>query len=134
MEDSSQVSVMIPKHLRYHLEAASHPEAEGWKSNRPGISMRTLFDDGQGYRVVLIRYAPGSSVAEHLHTADEHAYVLEGSVRDNRGEYGPGTYLLNPAGTRHSLRSAGGCLVLIHWLGPVQFLENGEAAPPAPEV
>jgi anti-sigma factor ChrR (cupin superfamily) len=48
--------------------------------------------------------------------------VLEGSQSDEAGEYGAGDVVLNPAGSVHSVWSAGGCVVLIHWTRPVEVL------------
>ena len=41
--------------------------------------------DFRGWEIGL--FSPGAKVSEHLHTGDEHTYVLEGSVRDAAGEY-----------------------------------------------
>lgn len=71
--------------------------------------------------VALLRYAPGSSIPEHVHTGLETIYVLEGAQSDERGTYEVGTMVLNPAGSRHSVWSDAGCVVLIQWEGPVRF-------------
>lgn len=97
--------------------------ATGWTSLRDGVSFRLLFQDtDSGYRVGLIRYEPGASVPLHRHVGDEHIYVLSGSQQDERGLYPAGSYIYNPEGSEHSLTSQTGCLVLAHWLKPVQFL------------
>jgi anti-sigma factor ChrR (cupin superfamily) len=72
--------------------------------------------------LALLRYAPGASVPRHRHPALETIMVLEGSQSDEAGEYGTGDVVLNPAGSVHSVRSAGGCVVLIHWTRPVEVL------------
>lgn len=110
--------------MGYHLAAASDPGADDWTVLRSGISVRELFDDGRGYRIAMLRYAAGSHATDHMHSADEHAYVLEGSVSDEGGEYGPGAYLLNPAGSRHSMLSREGCVVIMHWIGPVRLMKG----------
>lgn len=71
--------------------------------------------------VALLRYAPGSSVPEHIHTGLETILVLEGAQSDERGTYGVGALVLNPEGTRHSVWSKDGCVVLIQWERPVRF-------------
>lgn len=71
--------------------------------------------------VALLRYAPGSSVPEHQHTGLETIYVLEGSQSDERGTYPVGSLVLNPEGSRHSVWSDAGCVVLIQWERPVRF-------------
>lgn len=97
----------------------------GWSSLREGVRFRLLFQDPEsGYRVGLIRYEPGASVPLHRHAGDEHLYVLSGSQQDERGLYPAGSYIYNPEGSEHSVSSREGCLVLAHWLKPVQFLDE----------
>lgn len=94
----------------------------GWSSLREGVHFRLLFQDPEsGYRVGLIRYEPGATVPLHRHAGDEHLYVLSGSQQDERGLYPAGSYIYNPEGSEHSVSSREGCLVLAHWLKPVQF-------------
>jgi anti-sigma factor ChrR (cupin superfamily) len=96
----------------------------GWQQLRAGVDLRILFHDtGNDYSVGLIRYEPGASVPLHLHTGDEHIYVLSGSQQDERGIYPAGSYIYNPQGSQHSVTSADGCTVLAHWHKPVQFID-----------
>lgn len=71
--------------------------------------------------VALLRYAPGARVPEHEHTGLETIYVLEGSQSDERGTYPAGALVLNPEGSRHTVWSGPGCVVLIQWERPVRF-------------
>ena len=41
---------------------------------------------------------------------------------DETGDYGAGTYIVNAAGTEHSVWSDTGCVVLIQWDRPVTIL------------
>jgi anti-sigma factor ChrR (cupin superfamily) len=94
-----------------------------WRQLREGVSLRVLYDNPDSeYSVALIRYEPGASVPCHLHTGDEHIYVLSGSQRDERGLYTQGSYIYNAEGSRHSVSSEEGCTVLAHWHKPVQFI------------
>jgi anti-sigma factor ChrR (cupin superfamily) len=122
-----------PGSAHYHLDPSLDRAADWWKPGRTGISMRTLFKEGEegaGYRVALVRYAPGAGLPERVNVHDEHAYVLEGDVNDGRGSYGPGTYLYNPSGSRHILRSEGGCLMILHRPVP-DVPESGRSASPS---
>jgi anti-sigma factor ChrR (cupin superfamily) len=95
----------------------------GWQRLQVGVTLRMLFQDADSdYSVGLIRYEPGASVPLHLHTGDEHIYVLSGSQQDERGVYRAGSYVYNPEGSQHSVRSEEGCMVLVHWHKPVQFM------------
>lgn len=96
-----------------------------WRELRKGVMLRVLFQDpSSDYSVGLIRYEPGASVPLHLHTGDEHIYVLSGSQQDERGLYTAGSYIYNPQGSQHSVSSQEGCMVLAHWHKPVQFIND----------
>ncbi len=71
--------------------------------------------------VALLRYAPGARVPEHEHMGLETILVLDGVQSDERGDYGVGTLMVNPEGSRHSVWSDAGCVVLIQWARPVRF-------------
>jgi anti-sigma factor ChrR (cupin superfamily) len=72
--------------------------------------------------VALLRYAPGASVPRHRHLGLETILVLDGGQSDERGDYGTGALVLNPAGSEHSVWSENGCVVLIQWERPVEFV------------
>lgn len=118
---------------RIHLESESIRGQGPWMAPRPGIKVRELYQSGDSYRISMVRYAPGAKVPEHVHTGDEHSYVLEGSVRDAAGEYPAGSYLLSPMGSRHAVWSDRGALVLTHRLGPIRFLSGWRPGQEAPK-
>lgn len=74
--------------------------------------------------VALLRYAPGAGVPRHRHLGLETILVLDGAQSDERGRYPAGSFLVNPEGSSHSVWSDIGCVVLIQWDRPVQFLED----------
>ena len=76
--------------------------------------------------VALLRYQPDASIPYHMHRGLETILVLEGVQSDEFGDYPAGSVILNPEGTKHSVWSTDGCVVLIHWQQPVQFLERPE--------
>ena len=88
---------------------------------REGVEICTLHAGEP--QVALLRYAAGASVPRHLHPGLETVIVLEGSQRDERGEYGRGSVCINPEGSVHSVRSDRGCVVLIQWTLPVRLLD-----------
>ena len=103
------------------LEASR--EGAAWEALRPGVSVRRLWGDSSaGPSVALLRYEPGASVPAHRHAGFELIYVLEGAQSDERGRYEAGTLVVNPEGDAHSVSSDVGCLVLIVWQRPVEFL------------
>lgn len=74
-------------------------------------------------QTALLRYAPGARVPLHRHAGLETILVLDGAQSDDRGTYGKGDLVLNPAGSQHRVWSEGGCVVLLQWEKPVEFLE-----------
>ncbi len=95
----------------------------GWERLRDGVELRRLTGDGrQGPSVALLRYAPGARVPKHRHPGFEVIYVLSGAQSDERGTYAAGTLVVNRAGGRHSVWSEGGCVVLIVWERPIEFV------------
>lgn len=106
--------------------------ADGWRGAdfgpfREGVEIARLHDGPPS--VALLRYAPGASVPAHLHRGLETILVLQGSQSDERGTYDEGSLVLNPEGTSHRVWSDDGCVVLIQWTLPVEFLTSGSETP-----
>ncbi|MBW4485752.1 MAG: cupin domain-containing protein [Tildeniella torsiva UHER 1998/13D] len=95
-----------------------------WEPFRPGVAIHPLYSpEPNGAAAALLRYEPGASVPYHRHTGFEHILVLSGSQTDDNGTYGAGTLVVNPPGTRHTVSSADGCIVLAIWAKPVHIEE-----------
>jgi anti-sigma factor ChrR (cupin superfamily) len=94
-----------------------------WALLGPGVEISPLCQDAAGHtKLALLRYAPGAMVPEHLHTGMEYIQILAGAQQDERGVYHAGTLLVSFPGSRHSVASPEGCVVLAVWEGPVQFV------------
>ena len=87
---------------------------------REGVEICSL--TGSEAVIALLRYAPGASVPRHRHQGLESILVLDGFQSDERGRYGTGTWVLNLPGSEHSVWSAEGCVVLIQWQQPIEFV------------
>ncbi len=61
----------------------------------------------------IVRYAPDATFPTHVHDFGEEVFVLEGVFSDERGDYGPGTYLKNAPGSTHAPRSKEGCILFV---------------------
>ena len=61
----------------------------------------------------IVRYAPHSHFSPHTHGGGEEFLVLDGVFSDEHGDFGPGTYVRNPPGSRHTPGSAKGCTILV---------------------
>lgn len=99
---------------------------EGWKNQvfipfRKGIEICWLHETSP--QLALLKYQAGASVPRHRHTGLEIVQMLEGEQIDERGTYRVGDVVLNPIGTEHSVWSETGCVALLMWESPVQFIE-----------
>lgn len=86
-----------------------------WGPFRDGVEISIIYQVRGGSSAALLRYAPGAVVPDHEHGGYEHILVLSGSQIDERGEHRPGTLVVNPTGSHHSVRSPEGCVVLAVW-------------------
>lgn len=98
----------------------------GWKDLeflpfKPGIGIHWILQGTPA--IALLKYAPGGRAPLHLHPAPETVLVLDGSQSDAFGTYHTGDFVLNHTGSRHEVFSEGGCVVLLQWAQPVQFLQ-----------
>lgn len=87
-----------------------------WVRSPTALVQRRLLarDGGEVARATsVVRYAPGAQFASHTHERGEEILVLEGTLSDESGDYGPGSYLKNPPGSSHAPFSAGGCTLFV---------------------
>jgi anti-sigma factor ChrR (cupin superfamily) len=87
-----------------------------WRSSPlPGVERRMLERDGEevARATSIVRYAPDSSFAPHSHGGGEEFLVLDGVFSDEHGDFGPGSYVRNPPGSRHTPRSQTGCTIFV---------------------
>ena len=76
----------------------------------------------------IVQYQPNSSFPEHEHIGGEEFMVLEGTFKDQFGEFPAGTYVRNPIGSKHSpWVDEDGCTILVKLL---QMAETGEGIEP----
>jgi anti-sigma factor ChrR (cupin superfamily) len=112
--------------------AFPHLANGGWRglsfeSFKPGITICRLTEDAEGEpAVAVLRYEAGAAAPFHEHLGLETVFVLDGSQRDEKGVYGVGALVLNPTGTRHSVWSDEGCVVLIQWDRPIRIINGHE--------
>lgn len=66
-----------------------------------------------GHVTSIVQYAAGSQFAAHEHPGGEEIFVLEGTFSDENGDYPAGSYLRNPAGSRHAPFSKDGCTLFV---------------------
>jgi len=91
-------------------------EALAWvDSPESGVRRRMLerIGDEVARATSIVRFAPDSRFAPHTHGGGEEFFVLDGVFSDEDGDFGPGTYVRNPPGSRHTPRSAPGCTIFV---------------------
>jgi anti-sigma factor ChrR (cupin superfamily) len=118
-----------PRFARLELKNLFHiaeaVDAIPWQPFRNGIDIHRLYGDGvSGPTAALIRFREKGSVPMHEHEGYEHILVLSGSQRDQNSTATAGTLMINPPGTRHSIVSEAGCIVLAIYEKPVRFRQG----------
>ena len=93
---------------------------------RSGITISRLLDGVPA--IAVLRYEPGAKVPLHEHVGAEMIVVLDGSQTDEHGTYTRGDVVINPPGSRHSVCSETGCVVLLHWAQPIRIVAHDEVA------
>lgn len=101
-----------------------HASTQGWvPSPAPGVERRMLFRIGgeKARATSIVRYAPESRFARHLHGGGEEFLVLDGVFQDADGDYPAGSYVRNPPGTSHAPAAEQGATIFVRlW----QFRSN----------
>lgn len=94
------------------VDAAS---LEWTPSPQPGVERRFLEREGRevARATSIVRYAPDSRFPEHVHELGEEFLVLDGVFSDQDGDFGPGTYVRNPPGSRHTPFTREGCVIFV---------------------
>ena len=76
----------------------------------------------------IVQYNPNSKFPMHEHIGGEEFLVLEGTFKDQFGEFGKGTYVRNPIGSKHEpWVEEDGCTIMVKLL---QMAETGEGVEP----
>lgn len=87
-----------------------------WQPSPSPLVYRRLLerDGGEVARATsIVRYEAGAAFNLHMHELGEEILVLDGTLRDEYGTYGPGTYLKNPPGSSHAPFSEMGCTLFV---------------------
>lgn len=102
---------------RYHVNT----KTEVWNYYSEGVEVINLRME-LGQRRFLIRFAPGTEYPEHRHPQGEEIFLLEGSIEESEGIYGPGSYLYLGPGSAHKASSPEGCVMLVISPVPAEIL------------
>ena len=116
-----------------NLRDLAEQQPFAWRPFFPGVNIHWLYRDGdEGPAAALIRFDPGARVPLHEHRGFEHIFMLRGSQTDENGVLHAGGLVVHAPGTRHSVFSEDGCLVLAIYEKRGRFIPAGEAATPGP--
>jgi anti-sigma factor ChrR (cupin superfamily) len=108
--------------LKNLFQIAENADTIPWQPFRDGVDIYRLYGDGaSGPTAALIRFRVEGTVPMHEHQGYEHILVLSGSQRDQNSTATAGTLMINSPGTRHSIVSEAGCIVLAIYEKPVSF-------------
>ncbi len=88
------------------VDTARTPWSRG---NETGLLVMPLHST-ERERVSLMKLVPGTRLERHAHPGGEELWVLEGVLEDDDGVYRKGTWLRNPPGSAHALRTRAGCV------------------------
>ena len=95
---------------------AVHAAKIPWKASpMPGVERRMLdrLGDEIARATSIVRYAPGSHFAPHVHAGGEEFLVLDGVFQDEHGDFPAGSYIRNPPQSRHTPGSTPGCTIFV---------------------
>ena len=87
-----------------------------WLSSPSPLVRRRLLERNGGEvarATSIVRYDAGAKFDLHEHALGEEILVLDGTLSDEFGDYGAGTYLKNPAGSSHAPFSESGCTLFV---------------------
>src|SRR4030081_1983397 len=118
------------------VEASWEPAS--WEESPMGARFRRvpLEDRADAPMVILVDFPPHSRVVAHTHDTSYAEYVIEGSQRVGKKEYGPGEIRVVAAGTGYGPIEVGpqGCKVLITFADGSRYttipLPRKKQAPP----
>lgn len=100
----------------FSQRVASHAESASWTSSpSAGVERRMLdrIGDEVARATTIVRFAPGSTFAEHIHGGGEEYFVLEGDFVDGQGSHPAGTYVRNPPSSRHAPSAPQGATIFV---------------------
>ena len=73
-----------------------------------------------GRETSILKLEPGTSLPTTAWAERLDFFVIEGSCSDEHGSYGKHTFVRQPPGTTHSLRSQEGCTLYMKWRVPIK--------------
>mmetsp|Transcript_23440 Transcript_23440/g.38796 ORF Transcript_23440/g.38796 Transcript_23440/m.38796 type:complete len:247 (+) Transcript_23440:98-838(+) len=108
-----------------HFDPSKYIESPAYGVNR---FMLDRVGSEKARATTIVQYKPKSTFPEHTHIGGEEFLVLEGTFKDQFGEFPAGTYVRNPINSKHSpWVDDDGCTI---WVKLLQMAETGEGIDP----
>ena len=87
-------------------------KAADWREGDvPGLQVLELYHEpAHPERTRLLRLEPGAVLDSQIYLGGQEIFVLEGDLENGERSYRSGSWARYPAGSRHALKSDGGCL------------------------
>ncbi len=102
---------------------ASFPalDALRWRWAGPGRAIANIEIAGSRLKTYALRIAPGKAMLQHSHAAQEWTLIVQGSYRDDSGEYDAGAFIEEDEETDHRPVATGDdeCICLAVMSGPL---------------
>jgi putative transcriptional regulator len=114
--------VPTPEPLRTRLGGGI--DEQRWRRVAPGIALVEVMPRTRaGGNVLLLRVAPGLSIARHGHRGSELTVILDGAYADELGSFGAGDFCEADEGITHRpvADTHGDCICLISTEAPLRF-------------
>lgn len=92
-----------------------------WRWAGPGRSLAPIPVEGAAMRAYALKIAPGKSMLQHSHADHEWTLIVQGSYRDEGGEYHTGAFIEEDGDTHHTPMATGDveCICLAVMSGPL---------------
>lgn len=75
-------------------------------------------DPEKGRETVLLKFDPNTTLPAEVLTQRVDTFVIDGGYSDGNGEYGPRTFIRNPAGSSQTPSSKDGCVLYVKRRNP----------------
>ena len=104
-------------------QAARWPALEdlSWRWAGPGRAIAPVFIEGSAMKAYALRIAPGKGMVQHSHTGHEWTLIVQGTFRDESGEFHTGAFIEEDEETNHTPVATGDvdCICLAVMSGPL---------------
>lgn len=108
--DIQQDKTILLNNIEYPLPRALSKVTFGKTAHIGKLARARIQLDENEIHTSLLHIDPGGSVPEHTHKGFELTLLLEGSFRDEQGEYVKGDFIMLDASNKHHPISENGCL------------------------